>query len=187
MSCGKIAHDVSIDGPNNLRSRPINCISMKSSLGVCHRDVFGDTVVQDTFAKIIGLSLSSVDTNEFPIDLVHIIRDQDHATDYAITWSNLGDKFDTSKKEEEIRIDSWSITLFPKIEHSTHGRVEGGILIESAGPIARKRLLLCEIHEVRAGRKTQSIRAGDYENRQFCPYSTLEDCIPFRGLQTVLI
>lgn len=187
MSCGKIAHDVSIDGPNNFCSRPINCISMESSLGVCHGDVFGDTVVQDTFAKIIGLSLSSVDTNEFPIDLVHIIRYQDHATDYALTWSNLGDKFDTSKKEEEIRIDSWSITLFPKIEHSTHGRVEGGILIESAGPIARKRLLLCEIHEVRAGRKTQSIRAGDYENRQFCPYSTLEDCIPFRGLQTVLI
>ena len=187
MSCGKSSHDVSIDGPNNFCGRPINCISVESSLGVCNGDVFSDTVVQDTLAKIIGFSLSSVDTNKFPIDLVHIIRYQDHATDYALTRSNLGDKLDTSKKEEEVRVDSRSITLFPKIEHSTHGRVEGGILIESASPITRKRLLLREIHEVRAGRKTQSIRAGDYENRQLCSYNTLEDCIPFRGLQTVLI
>ena len=187
MSCGKIAHHVSINGPNKLCGRPINCISMESSLGVCNGDVFGDTVIQDTFAKVIGLSMSSVDTNKFPIDLVHVIRYKDQATDYALTGSSLSDKFDTSEKKEEIRIDSWSITLFPKIEHSTHGRVEGGILIESASPITRKRLLLREIHEVRAGRQTQSIRAGDYENRQFCPYSTLKDCIPFRGLQTVLI
>ena len=187
MSCGKGAHDVSIDGPNNFCGRPINCITMESSLGVCNGDVFGDTVIQDAFAKIIGLSLSSVDTNKFPINLVQVIRYQDQATDYAFTWSSLSDNFDTSKKEEEIRIDSWSITLFPKIENSTHGRVEGGILIESAGPITRKRILLREIHEVRAGRQTQSIRAGDYENRQLCPYSTLEDCIPFKGLQTVLI
>lgn len=136
---------------------------MESSLGRCNIDVFGDTVVQDTFAKVVGLGLSSVGTSEFPINLVQVIGEQNHAADYAFTWSDLRDILDTSEEEEEIRIDGWSITLFPEVESGTHGRVEGSVLVESAGPVARKRLLLRKIHKVRAGRQTQSIGAVNYE------------------------
>ena len=164
MSCGEGAYDIAIDGPDNFGRRPVNCVSMESSLRRCNADVFGDTVVQDTFAKVVGLGLSSVGSSEFPIDLVQVIGEQNHATDYTFTWSNLGDVLDTSEKEEEVGIDGWSITLFPEVEHGTHGRVEGSVLVESAGPVAGKRSLLREIHEVRAGRQTQSIGAGNYEN-----------------------
>ena len=125
---------------------------MKSSLGRCDADVFRNTVVQDTLAKVVGLGLSGVGTRELPINLVQVIGEQNHATNYTFTWSNLGDIFNTSEKEEEVGIYGWSITLFPKVEHGTHGRVEGGVLVESAGPVAGKRLLLRKIHEVRAGR-----------------------------------
>ena len=111
---------------------------MESSLRRCNADIFGHTIVQDTFAKVVGLGLSSVGTREFPIDLVQVIGEQNHAADYAFTWSNLGDVLNTSEKEEEIRINGWSITLFPKVECSTHGRTESGVLVKSAGPVARK-------------------------------------------------
>ena len=142
---------------------------METSLGRCNANVFGDTVVQNTFAKVVGLGLSSVGTSEFPINLVQVIGEQNHAANYAFTWGHLGDILDTSKEEEEVGIDGWSITLFPKVEHGAHSRVEGGVLVESAGPVAGKRLLLREIHEVRAGRETQAIGASNYENRQPLP------------------
>lgn len=125
---------------------------MKSSLGRCNADIFRNTVVQDTFAEIVGLGLSSVGTSEFPVDLVQVIGEQNHAADYAFTWRNLGDILNTSEKEEEVGIYGWSIALFPKVEYRTHGRVEGSVLVKSAGPIAGKRLLLRKVHEVRAGR-----------------------------------
>ena len=125
---------------------------MKSSLGRCNADVFRNTVVQDTFAKIVGLGLSGVGTSELPIDLVQVIGEQNHAADYAFTWRNLGDILNTSEKEKEVGIYGWSIALFPKVEYGTHGRVEGSGLVESASPVARKRSLLRKVHEVRAGR-----------------------------------
>ena len=109
--------------------------------------------------------MSSIGTSEFPIDLIQVIREQDHAADYSFTWSDLGDVFNTSKEKEEVRINSGSITLLSEIEYGTHGRVEGGILVESTSPVAGKGLLLGEIHKVGAGRETQSIGAGDYEKR----------------------
>ena len=163
MSCGKIAHDLSINGPDYRIRRPVNSICVESSLGRVNADVLGNTVVQDAFAKVVGLGLSSVGTSEFPIDLVQVIGEQDHAANYSFTWSNLGDVFDTSEEKEEIRIDGWSITLFSEVEHGTHRRVEGGVLVESTSPVARKGLLLCEIHKVGAGRETQPIGAGNYE------------------------
>lgn len=163
MICRERAHDCSIDRPDQLGRRPVDCVGVESSLGRCNGDVFGNTIIQDTLAKVIGLGLSSVGTSEFPIDLIQVIGEQNHAADYAFTWSNLGNILDTPEKEEEIGIDGRSITLFPKIEHGTHVRVEGGVLVESAGPVAWKRLLLREIHKVRAGREAQSIRASDYE------------------------
>ena len=131
------------------------------------------------------MGLSSVGTSELPIDLVQVIGQQNHAADYAFTRSNLGDILNTSEKEKKVGIDGWRITLFPKVELSTHGRAEGGVLVESAGPVAGKRTLLREIHEIRASRETQSIGAGNYEIHQSCPHSTLGDRIPFKGLQTV--
>lgn len=125
---------------------------MKSSLGRSNADVFRNTVVQDTFAKIVGLGLSSVGTSELPVNLVQVIGEQNHAADYAFSWSNLGDILDTPEKEEEVGIYGWSIALFPKVEYGTHSRVEGSGLVESASPVARKRLLFREVHEVRAGR-----------------------------------
>ena len=148
LSCGKIAHGFSINGPDNRIRRPVNSIGMKSGLGRVNADVLRNTVIQDAFAKVVGLGLSSVGTSEFPIDLVQVIGEQDHAANYSFTWSNLGDVFDTTEEKEEIRIDGWSITLFSKVEYSTHGRVEGGVLVESTSPVARKGLLLCEIHKV---------------------------------------
>ena len=148
LSCGKIAHGFSINGPDYRIRRPVNSIGVESSLGRVNADVLGNTVVQDAFAKVVGLSLSSVGTCEFPIYLVQVIGEQDHAANYSFTWSNLGDVFDTSEEREEIRINGWSITLFSKVEYSTHGRVEGGVLVESTSPVARKGLLLCEIHKV---------------------------------------
>lgn len=109
--------------------------------------------------------MSSVGTSKLPIDLVQIIGEQNHAADYAFTWSNLGDILNMSEKEEEVRIYGWRITLFPEIEHGTHRRVERCVFVESAGPVTGKSLLLREIHEVRAGRETQSVGAGDYKNR----------------------
>ena len=125
---------------------------MKSSLGRCNANVFRNTVVQDAFAKVVGLGLSSVGTSELPIDLVHVIGEQNHAADYAFTWSNLGDILDTSEKEEEVGIYGRSIALFPEVEYCTHGRVEGSVLVESAGPVAGKGRLFRKIHEVRTGR-----------------------------------
>ena len=165
LSCVEGAYNFAIDRPDNLGGRPVNRVVMESSLGRCNADVFGDTIVQDTFAKVISLGLSSVGTSKLPIDLVHVIGEQNHAADYAFTWSNLGDILNMSEKEEEVRIDGWRITLFPEVEHGAHGRVEGCIFVESAGPVAGKSLLLREIHEVRAGRETQSVGAGDYKNR----------------------
>ena len=150
MSCGESTYDFSIDGPDQFSWGPVDCIGVESSLGRCNADVFGNTVVQDTFAKIVGLGLSCVGTGELPINLVQVIGEQDHAADYSFTWSNLGDVLDASEEEEEVRIDGGGITLFPKIEYGTHGRVEGGVLIKSTSPVAGKGLLFREIHEVRA-------------------------------------
>lgn len=125
---------------------------MKPSLGRCNADVFRNTIVQDTFAKIVGLGLSSVGTSELPVNLVQVIGEQNHAADYAFTWSNLGNILDTSEKEEEVGIYGWSITLFSKVEYGAHGRIEGGVLVESASPVAGEGFLLRKIHEVRAGR-----------------------------------
>lgn len=75
---------------------------MKSSLGRRNADVFGDTIVQNPFAKVVGLGLSSVGPRELPIDLVQVVREQNHAADYAFTWSHLGDILDTSEEEEEV-------------------------------------------------------------------------------------
>ena len=162
LSCGKSAHRGSINGPDYSTRRPVNSIGVESSLGRIDADVLGNTVVQDAFAKIVGLCLSSVRTSELPIDLVQIIGEQDHAANYSVTWSNLGDVFDTPEEKKEIRVDGWSITLFAKVEHGTHRRVEGGVLVEGTSPVARKGLLLCEIHEIGAGRETQSVGARNY-------------------------
>lgn len=75
---------------------------MESSLGRCHANVFRDTVVQDTFAEVVGLSLSSVGTSELPINFVQVIGKQNHAANYAFAWGNLGDILDTSEKEEKV-------------------------------------------------------------------------------------
>lgn len=163
LICRERAHDCSINGPDQLRRRPVDCVGVESSLGRCNGDIFGNTVIQNTFAEVVGLSLSSVGASELPINLVQVIGEQDHAADYAFPWSNLGNIFDTPEKEEEVRIDGRSITLFPKVEHGTHLRIEGGVFVESAGPVAWKRVLLREIHKVRAGRETQSIRASNYK------------------------
>ena len=163
LSSGESAHNLSINGPDQRIRRPVNSIGMESSLWRIDANVLGNTVIQDAFAKVVCLRLNSVGTSEFPIDLVQIIGEQDHAANYSFTWSNLGDVFDTSEKEEEIRIDSGCITLFTKIEYGTHGRVESSVLVESTGPVAGKGLLLSEIHKVGAGRETQSIWASNYE------------------------
>ena len=148
LSCGESAHDISIDGPDNLGRRPVNCVGVKSGLGRCNADVFGDTIVQDAFAKVVGLGLSSIGTSELPVDLVQIIGEQNHAADYTFAWSYLGDILDTSEEEEEVGINGWRITLLPKVEHGTLDRVEGSVLVESAGPVAGKRFLLREIHKI---------------------------------------
>ena len=162
LGCGECADDFSIDGPDDLGRRPVNCVSMECRLRRCNADVFGDPVVQDAFAIIIGLGLSSVGASELPVDFVQVVGEQNHATYYALTWSDLGNIFDASEKEEEVGVDGWRIALFPKIEHGAHSRTESGVLVESAGPVAREGSLLGEIHEVRAGRKTQPIGADDY-------------------------
>ncbi len=148
---------------------------METSLGRRNANVFGDTVVQNTFAKVVGLGLSSVGTSELPINLVQVIREQNHAANYAFTGGHLGDILDTSKEEEEVGIYGWSITLFPEVEHGAHGRVEGGVLVESAGPVAGKRLLLREIHEVRAGRETQTIGASNIQRITDCAHLSKGD------------
>ena len=151
MCCCEVAHDFSIDGPGYGVGRPVNGIGVESSLGRCNADILGNTVIQDAFAKVVGLGLSSVGTSELPIHLVQVIGEQDHTADYSFAWSNLCDVFDTSEEEEEVRIDGWSITLFSKIEYGTHGRIEGGVLVESASPVAGKGILLREVHKVRVG------------------------------------
>ena len=163
MSCGEGAHDFPVDRPDYFGRRPVNCIGVERGLGRCNANVFGNTIVQDALAKVVGLGLNSIGTSKLPINLVQIIREQDHAADYSFTWSNLGDVFDTSEEEEEVRINGWSITLLSEIKYGTHGRVKSGVLVKSTSPIARKGLLLGEIHEIRAGRETQSIGAGNYE------------------------
>ena len=129
MCCGEGAHDFSVNGPDYCIRRPVNGICVESSLGRRNADVLGNTVVQDAFAKVVGLGLSGIRTSEFPIDLVQVIGEQDHAANYSFAWSNLCDVLNTPEEEEKIRIDGWSITLLSKIKHGTHGRIEGGVLV----------------------------------------------------------
>ena len=102
MSCGEGAHDFPVDRPDYFGWRPVNCIGVERSLGRCNANVFGNPIIQDALAKVVGLGLNSIGTSKLPINLVQVIREQDHAADYSFTWSNLGDVFDTSKEEEEV-------------------------------------------------------------------------------------
>lgn len=91
-----------IDGPNERGGRPVQRVGVELRLWIIDRNIFGDPIIVVAFAEVVRLNFGAASPGTLPVYLIEVIRQQNHATDYAFSLRRLNNIFDTTKEEFEV-------------------------------------------------------------------------------------
>ena len=97
----KSAYCDSINGPDEGGGRPVKGKGVERVLRVCSRHIFSDVVVENAFAKVIGLCIVATSADHLPVDFIQNVRKKYQAADNAFALGRLSNEFNASEEELE--------------------------------------------------------------------------------------
>lgn len=105
--------DVAIDGEFDALAGPVDGVLVETVLvaGI----VLPDGTVEDavpTSSKEVGLHLTAVAADPFPINLVQTIRQHHDTAHDALSWGGLDFNLEMAEHDVELRLDGWVLALF---------------------------------------------------------------------------
>lgn len=103
---------------------------------------FRTTISSDALAVVVGLNMGGVVSHPLPINLIQIVRLQDHTADDTSTWGGLHDGLDNAAEDVEVGLDRRRLQSFGDRKLCTFVRVINGTVCDIPNLVVKRR---CEI------------------------------------------
>lgn len=123
ICCGKGANSGTVDRPSQRARGPVYPVGVKLRLWACGRYILSHAVVENPFSKVVCLESVGERPSAFPIDLVEVIREQNHAAYDTLTLCSLRNNFDTTEEKLEIGMHGRGIVSLTKGELGSIGTI----------------------------------------------------------------